>query len=233
MKFEWKQTSDNLQCLYHQEAFVMDMIDRYNLTDCNKSPHMLPFKRGLPVDTIPPSTLSTEDQSQVTKKYQQLMGDLNWLSISTRINITSIHLILSAYSHKPSREHLGSALQVVRYCASNPSHGLLLSHKHSSSLEAFLHFPVPQDLTGFSDANWGPMDSLVPKKDTTPPEQSLICLRSISGWIVTNHGTPVTWGCLRHKDTAQNSCQAEVHSINEVTKVLLSLKLFFRDIALR
>ena len=37
-------------------------------------------------------------------------------------------------------------------------------------------------------------------------------------------------GACRHKDTAQSSCQSEIHSINETTKLLLSIKLFFRDI---
>ena len=82
MKFEWRETSDDLQCICHQEAFVLDMVDRYNLSDCNKSHRMLPFKRDLPVDTLPPSTLNITDQANITKKYQQLMGDLNWLSLS-------------------------------------------------------------------------------------------------------------------------------------------------------
>ena len=63
-------------------------------------------------------------------------------------------------------------------------------------------------------------------------QKSSLCLRSISGWIITYHGTPVTWGCIRHKDIAQSSYQAGVHSINEATKILLSLKLFFHDITL-
>ena len=35
---------------------------------------------------------------------------------------------------------------------------------------------------------------------------------------------------MHQKDTAQSSCQAEVHAINETTKLLMSLKLLFRDI---
>ena len=141
------------------------MVKRYNLSNCNTSPWMLRFKRGLSVDTIQPSTLPTEEQNEATKKYQQLMGNLNWLSISTRIDITSIHSILSTYSYKPSQDHLSSALQVVKYCALNPSHGLLFTHKQPSKLQAFLTFPVPQGLIWYSDANWVPMNSSQPKKE--------------------------------------------------------------------
>ena len=47
-----------------------------------------------------------------------------------------------------------------------------------------------------------------------------------------NAGAPIAWGCVRHKDTAQSSCQAEVHSINESTKLILEYKLLFCNIDL-
>ena len=173
---------------------MLDMVECYGLTDCNKSICVTPFKTGLPVDVIPPSTLPEDSQKQITKTYQQVMGDLNWLRISTRLDITTIHSILSAYSHKPSDQHLSSAMHVIKYRVSNPSHGLYFSHKHPSRLQAF--FPTPPSLTGYTNANWGPMDALVPKPNTQGPEQSLLSLRLISGWIILHHRTPVAWGCL-------------------------------------
>ena len=82
------------------------------------------------------------------------------------------------------------------------------------------------------DANWGPMDASVPKPNQQPDEQSLDLLRSLSGWFIMNSGAPIAWGCDRHKDTTQSSCQAEVHSINETTKHLLEYRLLFWDINL-
>ena len=158
------------------------------------------------------------------------MGDLNWLSISTRLEITTIHSILSAYIHCPSDQHLSSALRIVKYCASNPSHSLYFSYKQSHRLQAFFTFPIPNSLTGFMDANWGPMDASVSKPDTQGPEQSLLLLHLISGWIIFHHRTPVAWGCQYQKDITQSSCQAEVHTINKTTKLSLSIKLLFRDI---
>ena len=76
------------------------------------------------------------------------------------------------------------------------------------------------------------MDASVPKVGTIPPEQNPQALRSVSGWFIMQSGAPRAWGCARHKDTAQSSCQAEVHSINEITKRVLEYKLHFRDINL-
>ena len=67
----------------HQEAFILDIAKCYNLTDCNKSTRATPFRSGFPVDNIAPSSLPSNDQYTLLKKYQQISGDLNWLSIST------------------------------------------------------------------------------------------------------------------------------------------------------
>ena len=88
------------------------MVEGYGLTDCNKLLNTTPFKIGLPFDSTPPTTLQEDAQKQVTKTYQQVMGNLKWLSISTRLDITTIHLILSSYSHKPSDKHLSSVIYI-------------------------------------------------------------------------------------------------------------------------
>ena len=233
MKFDWLETPTALKCHVHQEAFTLDVIDRYNLMSCNKSPRATPFRSGFPVDNIAPSTLSPSDQAILLKKYQQIIGDLNWLSISTRPDITTIVSLLSAHSHKPAQAHFDSALHVVRYLASTPSHGLYYTSDNTEPFHAFVHFPSNESgLQAYCDANWGPLDASIPKPDAPAIEQSMESLRSISGWFVMNAGAPIAWGCARHKDTAQSSCQAEVHSINETTKLILEFRLLFRDLNL-
>ena len=76
------------------------------------------------------------------------------------------------------------------------------------------------------------MDASVPKLIAPPVEQSLNSLRSLSGWFIMNAGAQIAWGCARHKDTAQSSCQAEVHSINETTRLLLEYRLLSRDLGI-
>ena len=234
MKFDWHETPDTLKCHVHQEAFILDIVDRHGLTNCNKSTRATPFRSGFPVDNIQPSNLPDNQQQPLTKQFQQLLGDLNWLSISTRPDITAIVSLLSAHSHKPSPAHLDLARHVVKYLASTASFGLYYTSNNTENFHAFVHFPNDEKnaLQAYCDANWGPMDASVPKPEDTPVEQSLDSLRSLSGWFIMNAGAPIAWGCARHKDTAQSSCQAEVHSVNETTKLILEYKLLFRDIDL-
>ena len=233
MQFVWRFHPDGyLQCHIHQEAFIMDILDQLQLLNCNTSTRAMPFRSGFPVDTIPPSQLETSAQVVVTKQYQQLvLGDLNWLSISTRPDLTSILTLLSEYTHKPSPQHLDSARFVAKYLSSTRTVGLYYTSNTSEHLNAYVHFPRNRDsLAAICDANWGPMDASVPKPDSIPLEQNFSALRSVSGWLAFYNGYPIAWGCVRHKDTAQSSCQAEIHAMNETTKLLLELKLLFRNL---
>ena len=233
MKIEWSFTDTGLQVHVHQEAFVSELLSRHNLSECNISPRATPFKSGFPVDCIPPSNLSVTNQAKLTTPYQQLMGDLTWLSISTRPDVTAILSLLSEHTHTPSQAHLTYALHVVKYLASTKSLGLLFSSDSHEPLHSFVHFKdASNTLQVLCDANWGPMDASKPKPTAPPVEQSIESLWSISGWLALHSGAPIAWGCLRHKQTAQSSCEAEVQSINEATKLILQLKLLFRDLSL-
>ena len=211
----------------------MELLSRHKLSDCNKTPRATLFKSGFFVDAITPTTLSPLAQTTLTPSYQQLIGDLTWLSISTRPDIVAILSLLSEYTHTPSQAHLQYARHVVKYLASTTSLGLLYSSTFQEPLHTFLQFKdATKGLNVLCDANWGPMDASRPDPTAPQVEQSLTSLRSVSGWLALHSGAPIAWGCLRHKQTAQSSCEAEVHSINEATKLILQLKLLFRDLAL-
>ena len=187
------------------------------------------------MDNIVPSSLPKSQQIPFTNKYQQVISDLNWLSISTRPNITAIVSLLLAHLNCPSQAHLDSALHVIKYLVSTSSIGLHYTSNNKEAFHAFVHFPTNNDadkLQAYCDANWGPMDALVPKPNMVPPEQSVASLRSLSGWFIMNTGALIAWGCACHKDMVQSSCQAQVHSINETTKLILEFKLLFRDLHL-
>lgn len=57
MKFNWSTTNDCVKYHVDQEAFILDLVDKCKLTNCNKSTRATSFRRGLPVDNLKPSTL--------------------------------------------------------------------------------------------------------------------------------------------------------------------------------
>ena len=155
------------------------------------------------------------------------------MSISTRPDITTIVSLLATKTQSPAPAHYNSALHVVKYLAATASHGLYYTFDNSEPIHAFVHFPkIGSTLQAYCDTNWGPIDASVMNPNSKPPEQSPNTLRSISTWFVLNDVAPIMWGCAHHRDTALSSCQAEVHSISETTKLVLEYRLLFRDLAI-
>ena len=151
------------------------------------------------MDKIAPFTLMSTEQAVLTKYFQQIIGDINWLSISTLPDITTIASLLLVHSHSPEPAHFDSALHIVKYLASNP-------FNKSETIHAFVHFPDDiHSIQAYCNANWGPMDAFVPKPIATPREQSPSSLQSISGWFLIHTGSPIAWGCACHTDTTQRS----------------------------
>ena len=109
------------KCHLSQEAFVQDLLARTRLLGCNTSPTATPFRHSLPVDTITDGLDLTDPSlysDQQTKYCQEIMGCLNWLSISTCPDITSIVALLAAHQSAPLQGHLNASLHVVRYLTS-------------------------------------------------------------------------------------------------------------------
>ncbi len=99
------------------------------------------------MDTIAPLTLPSAEQETLTKIFQQVIGDLNWLSISTRPDIAAIESLLAANSQKPAQAHYDAAEHVLRYLASTSSISLYYTSNDLEDVHAFVHFPPDKSNT--------------------------------------------------------------------------------------
>ena len=56
-------------------------------------------------------------------------------------------------------------MHVIKYLASTLSIGLYYTSDHSEPFHAYMHFPTDNksSIQAYCDANWGPMDALIPK----------------------------------------------------------------------
>jgi hypothetical protein len=65
---------------------------------------------------------------------------------------TSVSL-LAQHQCQPSPGHLEAALYVVHYVASTKQLGIYYTSSNHSTMEAFLHFPLPPTVLPMADAN--------------------------------------------------------------------------------
>jgi hypothetical protein len=99
------------------------------------------------------------------------------LAHTTRLDISTVVSLLVQHQSNLSPGHLDAALHVIKYIAQTKTMGIYFSSCHHSTLESFLHFPLPQSLLSMSDANWGPQDAsttnLKPMELPLSPSQSM------------------------------------------------------------
>ena len=128
------------------------------------------------------------------KRYQAIVGSIQWLSNNTRPDITFACIQLSKFNSAPSREHLRAAHHVLQYLRHN-RRGLHYSKPVAPTLE----------ITGFADSDWG----------SDPDDR-----KPYLGWCVLLDGNLVLWKTKKATCVALSTCQAEyialAHCVQDV-----------------
>jgi hypothetical protein len=141
------------------------------------------------------------------------------LAHTTRPDLATVVSLLAQHQSNPSPGHYDAACYVVKYLVLTKTMGIYFMSKKRSTLESFLHFPVPSKVMSMSNANWGPQDASV---SSTPQELLLFTSRSLSAFYVDLLG-PLHWLSKRQKVTAASSAEAEIYATDECVKFLLEL----------
>jgi hypothetical protein len=173
-----KHNNGNVSILMNQEAFIENLVQVANLDGPVNEPKT-PYRSGYPVDSIPKDKNNTPaQQAKITKDMQIILGCLNWLSISTRPDISTITNLLAKYTAEPSRGHLTHAKRVIKYLKGTKSKGILFTTQPQTDIESFVNFPLPSNtITSLCDANWGPQDQSRPNQTKRLPELELFKTR--------------------------------------------------------
>ena len=232
IKFHWKDLPNgHLTVNLNQEAFIDNILEIASI-DPNTSSHPpTPYQSGLPVDAIvddPPSDPAIA--SPLEYKYQCIFGCINWLSTSTRPEISTITNMLAQYQSKVSHQHLKAARYAVHYLSGTRTRGISFSSLPSSTLSSYVKFPITH-LTGLCYANWGPQDQSHTRKLKSQPRTELdpFVSRSISGYLVYFNG-PIQWRSKRQRITARSSAESEIYATDELTKSLQHIHHILSDI---
>jgi hypothetical protein len=240
IKFDWVFSSDgHLDCRLSQDAFVNVIVDAMGLTDCSASPKMTPFRSGFPIDVIPCKEMSDEQRAPLIARLRSWCGMLNWLSLGTRPDVTTVCSLLASCQCRPSPGHLDAAKYIGKYLKATAGLGLQYSSRNNSTLEGYIYFPAPNrtpsglDLTllAFADANWGPQDASKPSLTETR-EISLDETKSITGHVLFYGGAPVFWSSQKEDRTSGSSCEAEIKATNGCTKSILWFRHILSDLGL-
>jgi hypothetical protein len=220
IEFTWKRHKDgHLSVSLTQQSFAETWIESLGFASASVSTFTTTYRSGLPIDSVSYQNMSSADRDILRLQYQSLVGSLNWLAHTTRPDLSTVVSLLAQHQSNPSPGHFESARYVVRYLANTKTLGIYFTSTKRSTMESFLHFPLPHQVLSMADANWGPQDASQTK---SPMELPLFVSRSMSAFYVDLLG-PLHWMSKRQTVTAGSSAEAEIYATNECVKFLLEL----------
>ena len=203
-----------------QPAFIEFLASLANINNPHMNFPCTLYQSGYPVDKISSITSTFENQHELTEKMQQLLGCLNWLTISTWPDIATITNILSKYTSKPTPQHLDHVKYVIKYLINTKDHGIAFSSKHNHELQSFFNFPVnTPNIKSMCDTNCGPQDTSIPKTSKKPQQLELFKSRSISGYLTWFLG-PLHWLSKRQNITTCSLAKAKIYAMDKCVKSL-------------
>ena len=232
--FQWTVTPTNVSAHLSQQAYVETIVELFGLT-CPEAitgkPALRPPPKSQPTPftTRPIDTFAQPDIPNPVhvKRMQEIVGCMQWIAQSTRVDIATVVNLLAQYQSNPSIGHLRAAYRVLRYLSQSSNWGISYSSDGSDNLTSFIKFPfINNQPTAMCDANWGPQDQSRPNPNS-PQEIPIHTARSISGYIIYLAGGPISWSSKRQTITARSSAESEIYATDECCKHLLYLRKTF------
>ena len=133
--------------------------------------------------------------------YQRAIGSLMYAATSTRPDIAFAVAILSQFMRNPGHTHWEAVKDVIRYLKGTADFQLTLGTS-DTGLEAYV------------DADWA-----------SQPHR-----RSISGYTVYLHGSPIAWSARKQSLVALSTTEAEYIALTAVAREVLHLQVLLEEI---
>lgn len=136
-------------------------------------------------------------------KYRSIVGQLLWISIVTRPDISHIVGLLTRYVSSPLQYHMDAADRVLQYLMHHRSERLIFSRNASKAPSKSFDFVV------WTDSDWA--DERCDRK-------------SITGNISTLNGCPIWWKSKKQSTIALSAGEAECYALADAIREALFLR---------
>ena len=158
-----------------QQSYTEKVLKRFGMESCK--PIATPLEPGKKFHE-----LSSDDESFDTQIYQQAIGCLTYMFVTTRPDIAAAVGILSQYMKQPSKDHWMGVKRVLRHLKGTVNNGIT----YSSNKE--------KDLIGYCDSDWaGDIDTR----------------KSTSGYVFQLGNSAISWSSRKQTSVARSSTEAE------------------------
>ena len=169
----------------HQSEYITFLLQEYGLSDCK--PVRLPADPKAPLGDL---SVTYPDVPNLRSVYLKLVGELIYLSVNTRPDISDIVNALAQHNANPEACHFMTAKHVLHYLAGTMD--LCLCYDHDSDIHR---------LHAYTDASWA--------NETGH--------RSVSGYVWFYTGSLISHVSKKQTTVALSSTEAKYMAATHVT----------------
>ena len=183
-----------------QETYINSIVHRFNLEDAKLL--------SAPIDTntrlLKDDCANSDEEKQEMKRipYREVIGALNWVTVSTRPDIAFVVSQLAQFLENPGRVHWETVKRVIRYLKTTKD--LKLTYREGER----------QGFEAFSDADGATQDHR----------------RAISGFVVLLDGGAVSWMLRKQEIVSLSSMEAEYVGATHTAKELIWFRSLIKKI---
>src|SRR4051812_32522015 len=179
-----------------QRQYIIDMLETFNLSDCN--PVTTPMEPGLTLTKSSSPSTQEEIEFMWSVPYLNAVGKLNYLATTTRCDISHTVSKLASFSSNPGPAHWKAVKHLLRYLKGTMDYKLVYSPDNS-----------PHLFTTYTDADHGG------DKDNG---------RSTGGYLVKFASAAVCWSSKLQPVVALSTTEAEFIAAVEAGKEILWMR---------
>ncbi len=180
--------------------------DRFNMVNCKPAITPMAPQTMKDLREFSPNDDSAEAHDMKAIPYAQLVGLLNYLSVTTRPDIAIATRQLAKFMQRPGLTHWKMAKRVLAYLSGTSTLGL--------------HFQG-----GASPQVYGHCDS----SHAEDKDHSL----STSGYLTMMAGAPINWGVKLHKAVAISTGESEFYGLYYLALDILGFRELLQELGLR
>ena len=152
---------------------------------------------------LPKLDKESDEVKEHEENYRALVGCLLWIAGTTRPDIAYAVSMLSRYVSCAGEIHYKAAIQTLQYLMGTVDYKLKLGSPADSTFGDSIPDDTPTNgLVAFTDASFG---------DERP----------MGGYLLTYHGSPVSWASRRLTCTPLSSCESEWLAATTATVALI------------
>lgn len=199
----WEVSLQDSGIKISQRRYTNELLRKYGLHQSNAAFTPLPAEGDFSPAHLHENSLSTSEH----RNYRTVIGELLYLAVSTRPDISFSVSVLARQVHNPTARHFLQVKRILRYL--------------SGTRDQVLFYPSTEarDTVGaFVDADWaGCVDTR----------------QSTTGYIITLGHSPVSWRSQRQTVVALSSAEAEYIALSSCGKELTWMRRIYSELTTR